>query len=106
MSEFLFLPTLSINGETFVKIPSYIQVALLIDADNAQLKYIEPVLKISEYYGQLKIVSIHVEGQRWVDGREQGRGYQRSCAADGGPIRGSRRDQHSVVHPAWCESRQ
>ena len=44
MFKLPFPLTLSINGETFVKIPSYVQVALLIDADNAQPNYIEQVL--------------------------------------------------------------
>ncbi len=36
-------------------IPTFHRVALLIDADNTQLNHLEQILKISEYYGNLKI---------------------------------------------------
>jgi uncharacterized LabA/DUF88 family protein len=42
-----------------INIPLYGQVAVLIDADNAQLSYIEQVLKISEYYGLLEICRLY-----------------------------------------------
>jgi uncharacterized LabA/DUF88 family protein len=38
-------------------------VAILIDADNAQLKYIEHVVKIAEYYGKLEICSAYGDWQ-------------------------------------------
>lgn len=38
-----------------INIPLHDYVALLIDADNAELRYLEQVLKIAEYYGQLEI---------------------------------------------------
>jgi uncharacterized protein (TIGR00288 family) len=36
-------------------IPTFHRVALLIDADNTQLNHLEQILKISRYYGNLKI---------------------------------------------------
>lgn len=36
-------------------IVTFPRVALLIDADNAQLNHLEQILKISDYYGNLKI---------------------------------------------------
>lgn len=40
-------------------------VALLIDADNAQLKYIEPVLELCEYYGKLDIRRAFGDWKQW-----------------------------------------
>lgn len=41
------------------RIPLHTKVAILIDADNAQLDYIEQVLTISEYYGKLETCRIY-----------------------------------------------
>lgn len=38
-----------------LNIPTFNRVALLIDADNAQLSHLEQILKIAEHYGHLKI---------------------------------------------------
>src|SRR3954462_1809281 len=47
-----------------INIPLYGEVVLLIDADNAQLSYIDQVLKISEYYGLLKICRVYGDWKR------------------------------------------
>lgn len=36
-----------------LRIPSFHQVALLIDADNVQLRYLEQILTLAGYYGDL-----------------------------------------------------
>lgn len=42
-------------------IPLHTTVAVLIDADNAQLSYLEQVLKMTEYYGQVKICRAYAD---------------------------------------------
>jgi hypothetical protein len=42
-----------------INIPLHDHVAILIDGDNAQLPYLERVLKNSEYYGQLRLSRVY-----------------------------------------------
>lgn len=42
-----------------LNIPTFQRVALLIDADNAQLSHLEQILKISKYYGKMTICRIY-----------------------------------------------
>lgn len=43
----------------------YGKVAILIDADNApKIDYLEPILKISEYYGELQICRAYGDWNR------------------------------------------